>query len=450
MTRNKKIAIVISVVVVIVIVVIVVRRGKDEIEYKTETAQTKDIQQTVSVTGELVSEEEVNLNFETSGRIKTISTYVGEKVAQGDVLATIDADEFGQQLIQAEAALEQALAAAGANDDTIREAEEVYGDAKDLLEASEDLEDQKVDAADQAFEDAGEYYEAVEDYYNQEVSDHGASSQEANYARISLKSALQSKNGAEEAKITARKARELSIQSVQNSKNLASEKLKSAKSDYVKRSSDSAVESARAAYNIALLNLDKTSLKAPANGVITQVTYKVGEVLGSASFDLASSATTAFARMISSDLIIESQVPESDVTKVRKEIKATITFDALDESETFIAEVIEIEPAATVIQDVVYYKVKLRLSDLDMRLKAGMSADIDIHTAEKNDVIAIPQRAIKEVDGKKMVELLESEDQITQREVKTGLRGDNGLIEVVSGLEGGENVVTFVIDGSEK
>ncbi|MEA2007269.1 MAG: efflux RND transporter periplasmic adaptor subunit [Patescibacteria group bacterium] len=450
MSRKKKILIVIGAILMFAVIVFIVRRDKDEVEYKTEGAQLKSIQQTVSATGELVSEEEINLNFETSGRIKTIKTFVGKKVAKGEILATIDADEFGQQLRQAEASLEQALASAGANDDVTREAEEVYDDAKDFLGATEELEDQKVDAVDQAFEDADDYYDIVKDYYDQEVADHGASSQEANYARISLKSAESSKNAAEEAKSTTRKAREVSIQSAENSKNLASERLRSAKSEYVKRSSDFAVESARATYNIALMNLDKTSLKAPANGVITQVTYKVGEVLGSASFDLASSATTASARMISSDFVIESQIPESDVTKIKKGQGATVTFDALNESETFASEVIGIEPAATVIQDVVYYKIKLRLSNLDARLKSGMSADVDIHTAEKSDVIAIPQRAVKELDGRKIVEVLSEDGNINRVEVKTGLRGDNGLIEIVSGLDGGESVITFVLNEKEE
>ena len=77
-----------------------------------------------------------------------------------------------------------------------------------------------------------------------------------------------------------------------------------------------------------------------------------------------------------------------------------------------------------------------------------MSTDIDILTAEKKNVLAVSNQAIKNEDGKRYVEILETgadQQKIVKRaDVKAGLRGDSGLTEIVSGLSEGEEVITFV------
>lgn len=142
---------------------------------------------------------------------------------------------------------------------------------------------------------------------------------------------------------------------------------------------------------------------------------------------------------------IEADVPESDIVKVELGQKANLTFDAFTSSDIFPATVTEIEPAATVIQDVVYYKVKLKLDTDEPRLKNGMSTDVDILTDKKDEVIYIPQRAVKEENGSQYVEILKDEKQsLTEKiMVTTGMEGDDGMVEVKSGLNGGEKVVTL-------
>ena len=441
MTRNKKLTIWSAVIIVVVIAVIFfATRGKEKFEYETEVLEIRDITQTVSVTGEMMSEDEISLNFEIGGRIKSVDVYVGKSVAKGDVIGMINDDVLSQEYNQAEAALAQAIANAGANDDTVREAEQTKDNAQDYLDEVEDLEDQKVEAAQQASDDADDYYDDALIYYNQVLADNGAGASETKLAKLTLDTALAKKRAADDAVETAEESKDVAVVTAENSLKTAKESLKTAQSDYAKSSKDSAVASARAAYNVALQNLEKAVLRAPVSGVITELNYKIGEVLGSASFDLSSSSSSSFAKMITKDFVIESNVPESDVVKVKLGQNATVTFDAFDESEEFGAEVIEIEPAATVIQDVVYYVVKLSLKNLDGRLKEGMSADIDIHTAERNNVLAVPRRVVDESNGKKTVDILVG-DEVRTVEIKTGLRGDEGEIEVTSGLQEGDNVI---------
>ena len=70
-----------------------------------------------------------------------------------------------------------------------------------------------------------------------------------------------------------------------------------------------------------------------------------------------------------------------------------------------------------------------------------MSADVDISINKKENIISIPQRAVQDTNGKKIVQVLENGKPV-DREVKLGLEGDGGLVEIVSGLNEGDLVIT--------
>lgn len=196
------------------------------------------------------------------------------------------------------------------------------------------------------------------------------------------------------------------------------------------------IEKAEAALSAVMTQIDETVLSAPADGIISKVNYKKGEV-----------TTVALPVAILSgenDLELETNVPESDIVKVAVGQKATVTLDAFSSDEKLEAEIIEIEPSSTVIQDVVYYKVRLKLFD-DPRFRNGMSADIDIKTAESKNVLMVPLRAVKTEGGQKFVEVLkDGKTGTTERKnVTVGLDGDDGMVEIESGISEGEKVVTL-------
>jgi RND family efflux transporter MFP subunit len=196
------------------------------------------------------------------------------------------------------------------------------------------------------------------------------------------------------------------------------------------------VKKAEALNRAARINVSETYLYAPIAGTIIKKNVDLGEI---AIFN------STVLTVAEGEMEIESNVPESDIIKVSLGQKANIAFDAFPVSEKFEASIFNIEPAATVIQDVVYYKVKLQLNNPDSRIKPGMSCDVDIKTAEKKNVIGIPLRAVKTENDKKYVEILKDEkNQITEKVyVTTGLEGDDGIVEITSGLSGGENVITL-------
>ncbi|MEI7891264.1 MAG: hypothetical protein WCI36_04855 [bacterium] len=166
---------------------------------------------------------------------------------------------------------------------------------------------------------------------------------------------------------------------------------------------------------------------------------KPGEILGTGVIK------EAFSRVMSLDLIIESKVPESDIVKVKLGQHAKVTFDALTPDDIFDSEIIEINPASTNVQGVVYYNIKLKLNDISSIIKPGMSLNIDIATSQKDNVIIVPSRAVKTEGAKKYVDVLQFDNTTKKAYVETGLDGDDGMVEIKTGLKGGEKVVTFQV-----
>lgn len=203
------------------------------------------------------------------------------------------------------------------------------------------------------------------------------------------------------------------------------------------------VRSAEAAVSEIYDQLREITIYAPMDGIVIKKGVDEGEAV-TANSAAGSIPVVTIAENIT-DLEIESNVPESDIVKIALDQIGNVTLDALPAADVLTAKVSEIEPAATVIQDVVYYKVKLQFPSSDSRLKNGMSADVDIHTAQKNNVVYIPERAIKDDGGKKYVEVLtDAKNNTTEKVyVTTGMRGDDGMIEITNGLKGGEKVITL-------
>lgn len=193
------------------------------------------------------------------------------------------------------------------------------------------------------------------------------------------------------------------------------------------------VAQAQASLNLSLANLEEAIIRAPLDGTITKKFYEAGE---------QTSVSSPVLEMIGqATLEIEVDIPESDIAKITVSQDAKITLDAFGDDKQYIGTVTFVDPAETLIQDVVYYKVKVAFSDSG-QVKPGMTANVTIITDEKSNVLYVPFRAVKSRNGDKYVEILENAVLI-EKDVRVGLRGDEG-IEIMSGLEAGDEVITFV------
>lgn len=205
------------------------------------------------------------------------------------------------------------------------------------------------------------------------------------------------------------------------------------------RSSDVAyyraqVSQSAAAMELTKSQLDKYTLLAPADGRISFVNYSVGEQ--------TSLAKPVMSMLGKSRFYVEVDIPESDIVKIEAGDPVQITLDAYSEDTKFNGKITLLYPAETVVQDVVYYKVKVEIDDTRYEIKSGMTANCDILTAKKDNVLTVPYRAVQEENGVKFVRVLVN-DQPVLKNVTVGLRGDEGEIEVVSGLAAGEKVIVF-------
>ncbi len=208
---------------------------------------------------------------------------------------------------------------------------------------------------------------------------------------------------------------------------------------FQKEAQTAAIKAAEERVSQVQTNIDETTLYSPIAGTVIKKNVEVGETTVA---NAVTSNTSVVTIASDGDFLTEVSVPESDIVDVAIGQKAEVSLDALPSSEKLSAIVSKIEPASTVIQDVVYYKIKLQFNQSDARLKVGMSTDVNINTAEKDNVIMIPMRAVKNDGGNDYVEILNADGITTKKvDVKIGMNGDDGMVEVASGLTGGENVV---------
>jgi HlyD family secretion protein len=195
--------------------------------------------------------------------------------------------------------------------------------------------------------------------------------------------------------------------------------------------SEDDVASAQAAIDAAQAVLDKAQLLAPFAGTITEVDVNTG--------DLANAGDTAFRIDDMDSLYIDLQISEVDLANLEVGQKATLEFDAI-EGKTYDGEVTEIGMIGAVSQGVVNYPATIRITNVDEDLLPGMTALVNIITAQADNVLLVPNKAIRNSGGQQTVTVL-FEGQQFSIPVSVGLVGDT-MSEVLSDqLREGDTVV---------
>ena len=192
--------------------------------------------------------------------------------------------------------------------------------------------------------------------------------------------------------------------------------------------------SAQGTVEAAQTTLDNTVLKAPSDGTITQIDTKVGQQ--------ATAMQEVFILQNINSLHAEAYVSESNVASLKIGQSVDYTFDALGPDQHYSGKIMTINPASTVISGVVNYLVKADLPNIP-EIKPGMTVNMTVLVATRDNALTVLNSAIINQNGEQIVRVIDNPTTKTYHEqkVETGLQADGGLVEILSGLSEGQEIV---------
>lgn len=193
------------------------------------------------------------------------------------------------------------------------------------------------------------------------------------------------------------------------------------------RQMESSVLSAQVAYN-------NMTLRAPFDGTVTTMNAEIGQIL--------SPGVPTVSVVSAENLELLVYISESDIQEINTGDTATILFDAYD-GFSADGQVTSIAPNAKMVDGVRVFEVRLQFTDANDLFRPGLSADINILAATRSNVLAIPSRAVVEREDGKFVRAITTDNKLEYIPVIVGLRGSDGMTEIVDGLTEGQEIITF-------
>jgi HlyD family secretion protein len=156
------------------------------------------------------------------------------------------------------------------------------------------------------------------------------------------------------------------------------------------RSSEAGLVQAKSQLNTAQVNLAHTVIAAPIDGIVISRAVEPGQTVNAGM-----SAPTLF--VLAADLTkmqVNANIDEADVGKMRPGQAVTFRVDAYP-TETFTGAVEQVRLQPTTVQNVVTYQTVIQVPNLELKLKPGMTATVNIEVARKNNVLRIPTAATR-------------------------------------------------------
>ena len=222
------------------------------------------------------------------------------------------------------------------------------------------------------------------------------------------------------------------------------------------RKANEQVNTSRESVQKAQTNLGYATITSPIDGVILSKSVEEGQTV-------AASFNTPELFVIAQDLTdmrVIADIDEADIGGVKEGQRVSFTVDAFPD-DTFEGQVTQVRQEATTESNVVTYEVVISAPNADLKLKPGLTANVTIYTLEKNNVLAVPAKALRFHPNEA---LLQKEETISDCEGdhklwtkegnefkahKVEIGTSNGVMtEIVSGIAAGTEVLTdFNISG---
>lgn len=443
---------------------------------ETVKVTKRTITQEISATGNVKPSQNVDLAFETSGKINSVEAKVGEYVSAGQILASLDITELNAQLDKAQADLASQRAnlnkantdLANYYTDIIDTINSAYTSANDAVRIKIDslFSDDETNNPKLSFDTSASQDKTSTEYQRVLIktklnnwlsqisgtktdSSRGLLEQTLADSRSNLNAIYDFLNLLMGVTINSQSLSVSTLNTYKTNINDARSEIDSAISkvnSLVKNISsqkasilslEASVKSYEAGLNNINAQISKTVMRSPISGVVTKQEAKTGEIV---------SPNSVITSIISSGSYeVDSNIPEVDIARVKVGDSSRITLDAYGNDIIFDATVISIDPGETIIEGVSTYLTKLHFVKYDSRIKPGMTANIDVVSAKHENVLSIPQRAIqKKTEGESVLlykGTIKNVSSTEERKITTGLRGVDGYTEILSGLAEGQEIV---------
>jgi len=340
-------------------------RGSSGPLYETTLVKRGNLVATVGATGSVRARQSAVLIWQTTGIVDIVNVDVGKRVKRDTLLASLDKQSLNQNIILAESDLASAKQALEdlLNSDTAR-AQSV----------------RTLDAAETTYKKA----------YDYRLGLNGKITIVETYLQNGIPH-VRNYKGYADAETIADADEKLALAEAQlNDARRNAERLKNG-------ADPTTVAAAQGRVAAAQSTLNMTRIVAPFDGTITQAEPSIG--------DQVSTGSPAFRIDDLSHLLVDLQVSEVDINTVAIGQAATLTFDAILAKE-YNGKVVEVGQAGDKVQGVVNFVVTVELTDADELVKPGMTAAVNVIIEEQNNVVLIPNRAVRLVDGERVVYVL--------------------------------------------
>jgi HlyD family secretion protein len=343
-------------------------RGRD-VHYRTSPAQHGDVNVAVSATGNPNAVVNVQVGSQVSGTVVALFADFNTKVTKGQLIARIDPAPFQARVDQAQASLDAAHG-------SVANAEAVEQQAiANIQSATSSLAAAKANVvkAQAAVDDA----KSKVDRRVALVADGSDSKEDLETAQTTYKSAV----AEVDAVVAQQHAAEESVKAAQAQLDVAKSLI---------ATNEAQVKQNTAALEAAKLDLEHTKIIAPVDGVVVARNVDVGQTVAASL-----AAPTLF--QIAQDLTkmqVDTNVSEADVGRVQVGQPATFTVDAYP-GRTFKGAVTSIRKAPINVANVITYDAVIGVSNEDLALFPGMTANVKILVSQRKDVLRVPNAALR-------------------------------------------------------
>lgn len=362
---------------------------------KTAAVTRGDIVASVSATGSVVPVKSVNIGSKITGVISIMSVEENQTVKEGDILCVLDDLRYQAQVKAARAQLSRSIANLAQLEAGSRP-QEVIRDQNSARRAESKMQNTK----------------AILERREQLFAIGAISRQDLDLAQLDYATA------------------EADYQSAMQQLSMTQEGTRAEQIEMARAQ----VEQDRASLENEEASLRETIIRAPMSGIV------VGKPMPKGQTVQVSTSTAQVIMQLAdlSQMQVEALVDETDIGKIWEGQDATFAVDAYP-GQQFAGKVTRVSSAATTQQNVVFYTVTIVVDNQQRLLKPTMTARVVIQTGRVDNVLMVPNNAVRDRNGVKTVQVLRN-GKTVQQKVKIGMNNDEA-VEITEGLQEGDIVV---------